>query len=267
MGAFVNRTGKKYGKLIAICPTEKRDKGGSVVWKCKCDCGAICDVSGNALGKQKSCGCESAHLNDLTGTKFGRLTVIKHIGWSYTGHTSIWECLCECGNITKASTNDLKRGNVTSCGCYRIETTVSRSYKHGVGNESRLFRIWSNMKSRCLNPHDANYPRYGGRGIKICKEWLDSFVTFQSWALANGYTDDLTIDRIDVNGNYEPSNCRWATMLQQNNNRRTNAYFTCDGATHSAAEWSRITGIKAPTILGRRARGWADEECIKGKTK
>lgn len=267
MGTFIDRAGVRYGKLTAIEPTKKRDKGGSVVWRCKCDCGNIADVSGNALLRQRSCGCESVKLNDLTGKKFGRLIVAKHLGWRKTGHTSVWECVCECGRTAIASTNDLKRGNVTSCGCYRKEVTSSRSYKHGVGNESRLFRIWSSMKSRCYNAHDTNYKRYGARGISVCDEWLNSFLSFQEWAVANGYADNLSIDRIDNDGNYEPSNCRWSTAVVQSNNRRSNAYFTCDGETRSAAEWSRITGTRAATIIARRDRGWSDEECVKGKTQ
>lgn len=267
MGRFVDRAGKRYGKLLAIEKTDKRDASGAIVWRCRCDCGNIVDVSGTALRKQKSCGCQSVKLNDLTGKVFGRLTVLKRIGYKETGHTSMWECVCACGNKTTASSNDLKRGNVTSCGCYRKETTHNRSYKHGVGNESRLFRIWSGIKSRCYNKHDANYKRYGGRGITMCQEWLDSFLVFQKWAVENGYDDALSIDRIDVNGQYCPENCRWATALTQSNNRRTNAYFSCDGATHTASEWARITGTKPATIIARRGRGWTDEECIKGKTQ
>lgn len=265
MGKFVDRTGKRYGKLTALKATEKRDKSGSVIWLCKCDCGNFIEISGSTLLKQKSCGCESTKLDNLIGKKFGRLTVVKHIGFSYTAHSSMWECVCDCGNKIKASSSDLKRRHISSCGCYRKDKTKERSYIHGIGNENRIFRIWNGIKNRCYNPNNANYKRYGGRGITMCDEWLNSFINFKEWAVNNGYSENLSIDRIDVNKGYSPTNCRWANSITQNNNRRSNTYFTNNGTTHTAAEWSRIVGIKAATIIARRERGWTDEECINGK--
>ena len=125
--------------------------------------------------------------------------------------------------------------------------------KHGYGNYgNRLYKTWRDIKERCGNPNIKNY---GGRGIKVCPEWENDFLVFREWALNNGYSDDLTIDRIDVNGNYEPSNCRWATNKAQANNRRSNILITYNGETHTISEWSDITGIKYWKIIQRHRRG------------
>ena len=127
---------------------------------------------------------------------------------------------------------------------------------------ARLYRIWANMKSRCSNPNVDNYRFYGGRGIKVCDEWQD-FISFRFWAITNGYADDLTLDRINNDGNYEPSNCRWDTHLHQCNNTRRNHWLTFHGETHTIAEWARIVGIKVDTLERRiNAHGWSVERAL-----
>lgn len=131
------------------------------------------------------------------------------------------------------------------------------NYKHG-GKGTRLYDIWKKMRGRCYNSNNPKYYRYGGRGITICEEWSD-FSVFRDWALSNGYSDTLTIDRVDNDGNYEPKNCRWATQKQQANNRgyRVDArLITWNGETHSLSEWSTILGIKYKTLCERHRRGW-----------
>ena len=132
--------------------------------------------------------------------------------------------------------------------------------KHG-GRYTRLYYIWKTMRQRCNNPNCTKYGIYGQRGVTICDEWND-FAEFRKWALSSGYTDNLTIDRIDVNGNYEPSNCRWATAKEQSNNRRNTFYLECYGERHNLDEWSKITGIGAKLIWERVYRGWSAEKAL-----
>jgi len=137
--------------------------------------------------------------------------------------------------------------------------------KHGAarkGNIKRLYRIWYQMRQRCNNPNDAAYERYGGRGISICQEWQNDYVLFETWATQNGYADNLSIDRIDTDGNYCPENCRWANAIEQNNNKANVKKYEYNGETHSIAEWSRIVNICKEVIQYRLSLGWSFEKAI-----
>lgn len=196
---------------------------------------------------------------DLTGQKFGKLTVLKKCGNTKEGKT-VWLCKCECGNETKVIGRDLRNGHTQSCGCLHKEVMRKKQYKHGLA-KTRINNIYHNIKARCTNPKNISYSNYGQRGIKICEEWQD-FEPFYKWALENGYADTLTIDRIDVNGNYEPLNCRWVTQKQQQNNRRNNHYVKINNKKHTLQEWAKIYNISINTIRTRLSRGWSDIEAI-----
>lgn len=160
--------------------------------------------------------------NDLTGRVFGRLTVIERAPNNKKGGT-MWRCRCSCGKELVTYSYTLTGGNSTSCGCKRSESLVKVNVETKTTHhetKTRLYRIWRGMRSRCNNPSDAAYKHYGGRGITVCPEWNKSYETFRNWALSHGYSPDLSIDRIDNDGNYEPSNCHWATQSEQNANRR-----------------------------------------------
>ena len=190
---------------------------------------------------------------DRTGERFGRLVITRFIrvdkNWNY-----IWECKCDCGNIINVRYNNLLNGSTKSCGCLKREKTIERSTKHGLsggqGNYTRLYRIWLNMRRRCNNRRDQDYPYYGGRGIKVCKEW-DNYAAFHDWAMKNGYADHLTLDRINNNGDYCPENCRWATRKEQVRNTRQNHFITFNGKTMTIAEWAEYLGVSS-TVLRTR---------------
>ena len=207
---------------------------------------------------------------DLTGQKFGKLTVINQADpyISPSGYRKTrWCCECDCGNNVVVVASDLKRGHTQSCGCFQREMTGKALRRHGL-RHTKIYHKWLDMKDRCLNKNNKRFFDYYGRGITVCDEWKNSFEAFYKWAMSHGYADNLSIDRIDVNGNYEPSNCRWITMSEQSRNKRNNVLYEYKGEIKTFSEWSRITGINYSTMLHRYHSGLTTEEIFfKGRLK
>ena len=205
------------------------------MWLCRCECGNERIVLGKSLrnGHTSSCGCLNKEINsnrsliDHTGERFGRLTVLRRADdyISPNGkHHVMWLCLCDCGNTKSVDVVQLVSGKTKSCGCLHSDIVSNQKTIHG-GCKDRLYKVYHNMKNRCYNENSDDYKYYGGRGITICDEWLDSYLAFKDWALSHGYDEsahrgECTIDRINVDGNYCPDNCRWVDMATQSRNRR-----------------------------------------------
>lgn len=263
-------TGQRFGKLTVV-EYVGNAKDHHSLWRCKCDCGGECVVQGNNLksGSTKTCGCYNWTKSDdkVLGHKFGRLTPIRKLK-SNKWNEIEWECLCDCGNKTNVSTHSLLSGGIRSCGCLPRDLIVSRSTKHGDckrGEVNRLYGIYHGMLRRCEKETRSDYYRYGGRGITVCSDWRDSYESFREWALANGYEDGLTIDRIDTNAGYSPSNCRWSTCVEQANNKRTNHVVEINGERMTIAEAARKYHVKYSTVASRIYRGATAEEAVFGK--
>lgn len=193
--------------------------------------------------------------DNLIGRKYGMLTVIARAENSVSGKTR-WICQCDCGKVKDkpVAGYELKAGKVRSCGCLYFESNKEIAQKFATHRmtDTRIWTIWQSMKQRCK--YNKNY-----QNISVCEEWQD-FLTFYKWAVCNGYSDFLTLDRIDNNGNYEPGNCRWVTYKVQENNRRNNVFVEYNGERHTLSEWGDITGIRSATIAWRLHNGWPTEE-------
>lgn len=224
--------GKKYGRLTVTsvymkeCGNRRRKH-----CICVCDCGNLTDVASESLigGKTLSRGCyhkdrtSQASTVDLSGKRFGRLVVLERT--SSVGDKKVkWLCKCDCGNTTVVTADSLRSGGTKSCGCYQADATAQRSTKHGK-RHTRVYGIYCEIKKRCYNEKSRGYKHYGSKGIRMCDEWLENFESFYDWAMTHGYRDDLTIDRIDSKGMYEPSNCQWITR-SENTRRRNIEYWT-----------------------------------------
>lgn len=187
--------------------------------------------------------------------KYNMLTAIKCVG-NEKGN-ELWECICDCGNISIKTSNNLYSLKIKSCGCMK-----NKGYpKHSLSN-TRIYNIYEKMKSRCNNEKCSGYVDYGGRGISVCDDWMDSFVNFYNWSIVNGYSDLLTIDRINVDGNYSPNNCRWADMKTQQNNRRNNRKVSYNGIEKNVSQWAEEFGMPEDRLLMRLNNGWTVEDAL-----
>lgn len=245
-------TGLVYGKLTVLSLAGYRDK--NPYWLCRCECGAVKEITTSNLRRTESCGC--IRIGDLTGRRRYKLVVLGPTGEWFRGKP-LWRCRCDCGNERILGTVKFLCGRQTSCGCARKGAAAV----HGK-MPVRLYTAWCNMRVRCLKSNGREYKNYGGRGITVCAEWQKSYIVFRDWALNNGWAADLEIDRVDNDGNYEPSNCRWTTRGVQVNNRRCNRWITYNGETLTHAQWEKKLGLKESTIARRLIQGFSPTEAV-----
>ena len=202
---------------------------------------------------------------DRTGQKFGRLTLIERVENNKFNQVQ-WKCRCDCGKEVIVKAYSLTTGQTKSCGCLKKEQDFINiiKVKHKKCN-TRLYNIWRDMKWRCNSPKSKRHKFYYDKGIKVCQEWQEDFMNFYDWAMANGYKDNLTLDRINNNGNYEPKNCRWATITEQNNNQSNNIRIKYNESEYTLSELSKIYNIKRATLYDRIKRGWTIDEALNRK--
>lgn len=201
-------------------------------------------------------------LIDITGQSFGRWTVLCREGTK--DREATWRCQCSCrGNesIRVVKGSELRSGKSRSCGCIRNENLSTKKTIHGM-SDTRLYKMWKNIKTRCYDKNDKSFINYGGRGVQMCDSWKNSFESFAEWALSNGYSDALSIERVDVNGGYSPDNCTFITVPEQARNRR-NTLLTVNGVTKTKGEWCKEYGINLRTLSSRLNKlGWSPEDAV-----
>jgi hypothetical protein len=208
----------------------------------------------------------SGYVQDLSGEKFGRLTVIEK---QMRGKRTYYLCKCNCENKTEKyiRADALTGGKTRSCGCYNLEvakvTLLKSNTTHGL-SRTKLYGIWGGMIARCENTKEETYKNYGGRGIKICKEWREDFLSFHKWSLENGFEEDkgLSIERVNVNGDYCPENCKWANQLEQANNKTTTIFVEINGETKPASVWDREKELPTGTVAQRLRNGKRGRDLI-----
>ena len=262
-----NHIGEKYGALTVIERSDKKS-GCHYMWKCQCDCGNITygTIYNMAAGRKVSCGCR--HTNDLTGKKFGRLTVVERYEKMSSGHSK-WLCICECGNTKIVEDSNLKHSDKISCGCWRKELYIENA-KYNGDSKTELYKIWSGMIRRCYNQKMQNYKYYGGRGVCVCDDWRNDengYFNFKKWALENGYKEGLSIERVDYNGNYCPENCTWILQKDQMKNTRRTHKITYNGKTMCLTDWAKELNISRWTLSSRLQRGMSVEEAFTSPVK
>ena len=269
MGAFKDLRGQKFGRWMVI--ERAANKGKQTAWRCRCDCGREAVVVGSSLtrGASKSCGClqkervTETHLKDLTGQKYGRLTVLERAEKTKGGKIC-WLCRCDCGNERIIESGNLVSGASKSCGCLNKERTIEVSTTHGMCH-SKIYQTWCGIKARCYNPNNKYYKDYGGRGISIYPAWIDDFQAFYDYvsALEHYGEDGYTLDRINNDGNYEPGNLRWATQKEQHRNTRKNVFVEYKGEQMTLTEAAERSGINYGTLQKRIKLGWAMEDLFR----
>jgi len=245
--------GRRFGELTVLSRDE--NMSGRSSWVCACSCGSKVTVPGGSLtsGNTKSCGHlkTADRFEDLTGRRFGKLTVLKHE--RVVGKNHQWMCICDCGNEKVIAVSSLRSGATKSCGCLAKETSKRVHTKHGYSG-SRTYETWKGMHGRCSNPRNRAYQNYGGRGIDVCARWG----SFENFVKDMGECpENHSIDRIDNSKGYTPDNCRWASTTVQNRNRRNNSYHSFCGVTMCTTAWAEFSGVPVRRIEHRLKTNWS----------
>lgn len=267
---IVDMAGQQWGRLLVLSIAGSGD--GGIRWLCRCECGTERVFRGYLLrrGVTRSCGCITREINAArsprlielkAGDRFGRWVLVSRAPTRRErgSNHSRWLCRCDCGKTRSLTATSLKHRRTLSCGCVQAEALAARATRHGM-TKTPIYRIWSGMIKRCRNETDKDYPRYGARGITVCDRWL-KFENFFA-DIPPRLSARHTLDRRDNNGNYEPTNVRWATPIEQQNNLRSNRRITFNGRTMNAAQWAREIGVNMNAFLARLNRGWTVEEAI-----
>lgn len=272
---YIDITGRRYGSWVVLGRDESRSytrTRKTTYWLCRCDCGAEKSVRGQHLRKgiTTSCGCRFTGL-DLTGLRFGRLVAFSIARRSSRG-VVYWSCRCDCGGSAEVSSENLRVGQTTSCGCYQRERASEANFRHGLC-DSRQYHSWAGMVQRCTNRDSPAWDNYGGRGVYVCERWLNSAKNFLD-DMGDPPPGDYSIDRIDNGGGYTcgkcdqcrargwPANCRWATRVEQAYNRRTNRLITHQGESLPLGMWAERVGLRRRTVEGRIRSGWTVERAL-----
>lgn len=279
MPKIIDLVGKRFGKLVVLKRNGVDPKSHKIIWLCKCDCGNEIEAQGRWLrfGRTTSCGCDRHGLKhpraiDLTGVRFNSITVIRLHKRDEKTRKYFWECVCDCGNKIIVRANDLLSGRQKSCGCKKSQFIGVKNKIHGdsIGGEyARLYRTWANMLDRCCNKNNKSYKWYGAKGVKVYSLW-NEYIPFKEWALSSGWDKTLTIDRIDVDGDYSPSNCRWVPFSMQANNKTNSFLYDFYSSKINNKLLAEKLGV-SETSLYYRARkygkecaiNWAVDECGK----
>ena len=272
MGAFRNLTGEVFNGIKVLSLSSRRGNSGQYYYNCICHCGKPFITTGNSLvsGHTRSCGCSHCVTRpgtagphtamDLIGTVYGYLTVVDYSGYDYSRKRHLWKCLCKCGRYVTVSTGDLRRGHKKSCcQCDYAQKRINELRKFKTLDEYKLRNILNAMKMRCYNPNNPEYHRYGGRGIKICDEWMGDTRVFVDWALTHGYKRGLTIERIDNDKGYSPDNCDWKDRFAQMNNTSKNYWLKIsDSLSLTRAQCARLIDVSYD-----KSRTFSDNELIR----
>lgn len=257
-------TKTRYGRWTLLYHGKK--VGYNQFYWCRCACGKEKEVAISSLrsGHSTSCGCyrrevnSEAKIHDITGQRFNYFVAVERVGIGSRG--AIWKCQCDCGVIKEVNYADIARGHVSSCGCMTNKLKSEKAKTHGL-SKTPTYQIWLGIIKRCEDEGCANYHLYGGRGIQMCRRWREDYLAFLE-DMGERPSDNLSIDRIDNNGNYAPGNCRWATDTEQVNNTRRNNRLTLNGVTQNLGQWAKQTGLPRDAIFMRIKRGWSVEKAL-----